>query len=578
MQFDPSLLRLNDIAPVKVTFVGASGTGRHMVGFYTVDGKDIRDVRMLFDDVGAPALIPYVSSVFLGNRLSGKVPVFFLIENGRDLNASEPWFADAASAHNGKWRFLTAGDSDAAYPALEKGQIVWKNERGDTLSAASEASLDNKEIVLVWQANDGGIHPVRGCIYHSVGYGLYPDFNPDGERHALLIPDPSERATLRLLMTGRDAQIMTGTPTAEFQLHLGERNYSALVRNRTGILSELSAETEMTGMTVEIPPDFDDTPDIDGYENVSVVTVGGQSVSIERDGSVLRFSGRAKSSLYDALLARVKVKSDAASVAETAVRVTFETAEGPFVKSAKIEIVAETEPAFPNGAATPHETKKIFQSFFTKPEKTPEDLPSFLTEALPVKTLGKTALIIEAFGSVGKQAAEALASKGWHLLLHSSRPGNDLARFAAELQQRFGIKVSYASADLSFEGKAATFISELAQTHGSFNAVVNTLSDEGGRSVENWHFDPRAAMLLAESFVGQVSAGAGGVFIQQIPCGGKNCLDSMTAAALTAFVEHADLSPVRVVGFCGAQRIASTLFYLTDEDCLSGQIIRIASR
>lgn len=577
MQFDPSLLRLNDIAPVKVTFVGASGTGRHMVGFYTVDGKEIHDVRMLFDDVGAPALIPYVSSVFLGNRLNGKTPVFFLIENGRDLNASEPWFADAASAHNGKWRFLTAGDADAAYPALEKGQIVWKNERGETLSAASEASLDNRGIMLVWQANDGRIYPVRGQIYHSIGYGLYPDFNPDGERHALLIPDPSERAALRLLMAGRDAQILTGTPTAEFQLHVGERNFSALVRNRTGILSELSAETELTGMTVEIPPDFDDTPDVDGYENVSVVTVGGESVSIERDGSILRFSGRARSALYDALLARVKIKSDAASVAETAVRVTFETAEGPFVKSAKIEIVAETEAVFPNGVAAPQEAKKIFQSFFTKPEKAPEDLPSFLTENIPVKTLGKTALIIEAFGSAGKQAAEALAFKGWHLILHSSRSGNDLARVAAELQQRFGIKASYASADLSFDGKAASFITELAQTYGSFDAVINTLSDEDGRSVDNWDFDPRTAMLLAESFVGQVQPGMNGVFIQQIPSGGKNCPDAMTAAALTAFVEHARLSPVRVAGFCGTHGIGGTLLYLTEEEALSGQVIRIAS-
>lgn len=578
MQFDPALLRLNDIAPVKVTFVGASGTGRHIVGFYTVDGKDIRDVRVLFDDVGAPALIPYVSSVFLGNRLNGKTPAFFLIENGRDLNASEPWFADASSAHNGKWRFWTAGDDEAAYPALEKGQIVWKNERGETLSAASEAALDNREIVLVWQANDGRIYPVRGRVYHSIGYGLYPEFNPDPERHALLIPDPSERATLRLLMAGKDAQILTGTPTAEFQLHLGERNFSALVRNRTGILSELSAKTEMTGMTVEIPSEFDDKPDVDGYENVSAVTVGGESVSIERDGSVLRFSGQAKSALYDALLARVKIKSDAASVAETTVKVTFETSEGPFVKSAKIEIVAESEAVFPNGAAAPQEAKKIFQSFFTRPEKATEDLPSFLTESLPVKTLGKTALIIESFGSVGKQAAEALASKGWHLLLHSSRSGNDLARFAGELQQRFGIKAAYASADLSFEGKAESFIPELVQTHGAFNAVINTLSDEGGRSVENWDFDPRIAMVLAESFVACLQQGTTGVFVQHIPSGGKNCPDAMATAALTTFVEKADLSPVRVVGFCGARDLAGTLFYLTDEESISGQVIRIAPR
>ena len=578
MQFDASLLRLNDIAPVKVTFVGASGTGRHMVGFYTVDGKDIRDVRMLFDDVGAPALIPYVSSVFLGNRLSGKIPVFFLIENGRDLNVSEPWFADASSSRNGMWRFLAASDDETACPALEKGQIVWKNDRGETLSAASEASLDNKGIVLIWQANDGRIHPVHGRVYHSIGYGLYPAFNPDEERHALLIPDPSERAALRLLLAGRDAQALTETPAAEFQLHVGERNFSALVRNRTGILSGLSAGAELAGMTVEIPPDFDDTPDVDGFENVSVVTVGEESVSIKRDGSLLLFSGRAKAALYDALLARVKIKSDAASVAETAVRVTFETPEGSFVKSAKIEIVAEAEAVFPNGAAAPQETKKIFQTFFTKPEKISEDLPAFLTESLPVKTLGKTALIIEAFGSVGKQAAEALASKGWHLLLHSSRSGNDLARFAGELQQRFGIKAAYASADLSFDGKAESFIPELVQTHGAFNAVINTLSDEGGRSVENWDFDPRIAMVLAESFVACLQQGTTGVFVQHIPSGGKNCPDAMATAALTTFVEKADLSPVRVVGFCGARDLAGTLFYLTDEESISGQVIRIASR
>ena len=76
-RFSACDLKLGDVFPVKATFLNANGQGRHIVGFFADQNGQAQDIRILFPDVCSETLRANVSSVFLGNRLSGKTPFFF---------------------------------------------------------------------------------------------------------------------------------------------------------------------------------------------------------------------------------------------------------------------------------------------------------------------------------------------------------------------------------------------------------------------------------------------------------------------------------------------------------------------
>ena len=151
---DASILRIRDAVPVKATFLETASDG-HFFGFCTLEDGKLTEARTLFANVGASALIPNVSSVFLGNRLGGKTPVFFVIENGYELNKGTSWFNDAACGQNGFWKFLKPAESGLV-PALEQGKTVWKNAGGQTVCPAVDATVETVRPVLVWQA---GVFP-----------------------------------------------------------------------------------------------------------------------------------------------------------------------------------------------------------------------------------------------------------------------------------------------------------------------------------------------------------------------------------------------------------------------------------
>lgn len=175
--FDASILRINDDSPVKVTFLKGD-KGAHFIGFYSMADGAFQDTRTLFANTESETLISGVSSVFLGNRLNGKTPVFFIIENGAALNKNSEWFSEASLGQGGIWKFLKPPSAKGAIPVLNQGTIAWQSGE-KTFERAQDADASTKCPVLVWLSNGGGVFLAEGRVFHSAGGGLHTELNPD---------------------------------------------------------------------------------------------------------------------------------------------------------------------------------------------------------------------------------------------------------------------------------------------------------------------------------------------------------------------------------------------------------------
>lgn len=500
-------LKLNDFFPVKATFLKADGQGRHLVGFYAEQNGTAQDVRVLFPDVCPETLRANVSSVFLGSRLSGKKPVFFVVENGYALNSGAPWFDDACAGKNGEWRLVAAPSRADMRPVLHQGGLIWKSA-DDTV----KEPVATGTAVLLWQGNDGTVSKIKGKL----------------SKNAALTTIENDKSAVDLNLDGK----------AVFRLQIGEKNFADIMRNRAGVGVDFDGLTQIDALTVEIPADFDDTLTAEAVDGLSVDAAGNR----------LTLKGRAEAAVYERALFGVKIETDAQKPAKCAVKLTFQTPNGTVVKTNEIEIAAnagKVEPELELPASLPAApVGKMF--VFARNMTDKDDLPAFLTQADPVKAIGKTALITGATGQTGRDAASALAARGWDVLLQCKTASADISHLADDLHRKFGIRAAYIRADFTDEAERAGLIATLSETYGTPDAVVNAANVETD-SVQSAFVPVETAVVLARALAERLPKGKTGAFVQIIRA--ADGFNGMLAQnALETFAEKYTIQNVRVCG------------------------------
>ncbi len=605
---DASVLRINDGTPVKVTFLDARTSG-HFVGFYTLDAGSFHDIRTLFANVGPDTLIANVSSVFLGNRLNGKTPVFFVVQDGYALNKDASWFNDAAGGRNGFWKFLKPSEEEGVIPVLEQGEIVWQRLNGETVAVAQEAGVGTHRPILVWQSNEGRIFVLKGNIFHSFGYGLYPELNPD-QRHRFLLFPQEETASVILNFTDTAEQ----KTNMSFSLHIGERNFAALTRNRIiGAVLPLPDMAEpVLSATVEIPDDFEDVLFLEGFEDQQTLPFAGTTFLIESKGSRLSVKGEASLPVYEALLSCVKIRTDASAAAKSPVRVTFQTPKGEIVQSGETEILSEkaqiptllTGVPLPKSSPSTDYTSKFFSekpAIFSAPEEN-DELPSFITQpvsaalpSVPKQTAGgaKTALITGGAHRRGKEIAHALAARGYNVIVHCHTAVAEATHLVEELRQTYHVKTAYFRADFNSYDETADLVDSVSKTYGPIDLLVcqaSAFSSED--TAESWEVNTsvnlRAPLVLMQAFNRCLPKGRTGTVLAVFDQAGQEfnsytlcCLamESLIGLAARAFKDSIKVNAV-VPAYAAndeesERRLIETVCFLAQNSLVSGQILKI---
>lgn len=519
-RFSASDLKLNGSFPVKATFLNADGAGRHIVGFYTEQNGQAQDIRILFPDVCSETLRANVSSVFLGNRLGGRTPVFFVIENGYALNAGTAWFDDACAGRNGVFRLVAAPSKEDRIPVLHQGELMWKNADGTLKEPAATGNA-----VLLWQANDGTVRRIKGRLSCDAVWATV-----DGDK-ACFDVNLGEKAA--------------------FRLHVGEKNYADFVQNRVGTDVDFGGLAQIDALTVEIPADFDDTLYADSVKGLSV----------EAAGNKLTLKGRADAAVYETALFGVKVETDAQKPSECAVKLTFQTPNGTVVKTTEIEIAAkpaETVPDLELPASLPAVSPagKMFV-FSPKPIEKDDELPAFLIQANPVKSAGKTVLVTGATGKIGKETASVLASRGWDVLLQCKTAAADVSHLADDLHRKFGVRTAYIRADFTDEQERAGLVAALSETYGAIDALVNA-ADISVDTLSAALTPVETAVVLAQALSRQLPKGQKGAFVQ-IVRSASDFNGILAQKALETFAEEFQVPNVRLIGVAESENCAETV-------------------
>ncbi len=608
---DASVLRINDGTPVKVTFLESQTCG-HFVGFYTLDAGEFRDVRTLFSNVGPDTLISNVSSVFLGNRLNGKTPVFFVVKNGHTLNKDAVWFNDAAAGRNGFWKFLKPAQEEGLLPALEQGEIVWQRSNGETVEPAQDAGPATNRPVLVWQSNSGRIFVFKGDVFHSFGYGLHPDLSPDQTHRFLLMPQEDNNNVI-LSFFGECGGVTEQKTEISFCLHIGERNFAALTRNR--VVCAVSPLPEITdpviSADIEIPDEFEDTLFIEGFENQKTLPVAGTTFLIESKGNHLIIKGEASLAVYEALISCVKIRTDATAAANCSVKVTFQTAKDEIIKSGETEILSEkaqlpsllTGLNIPKTASQPTEKPsnifaEILPSFSA--EEKDDDLPVFLTQPLPVggaasakqPSVAKTALITGGARKRGKAIAHALAAHGYNVIIHCHTAVAEATHLVEELRQTYHVKTAYIRADFNSFDETADLLDSVSRTYGPVDLLVCQASafsaDENAAGWDmNTSVNLRAPFVLMNAFARCLPKGRGGSFLsvfhqptEEFSSYALSCLamESMIGWAARLFKDKIRINGLAVIDGqydeTVERQIIEAACLLAQTPSVSGQILR----
>lgn len=610
--FDASVLRIGDSTPVKVTFLGAD-TGGHFVGFYTFDNGAFRDIRTVFSNAGPDTLIANVSSVFLGSRLNGKTPVFFVAENGYALNKGADWFNDASAGKNGFWKFLTPPEQENAVPVLEKGEIVWADLETGTSVPAKEARQGTAGPVLVWQTNDGKLFRLKGRLYHSFGFGVYPDLNPDGRRHSVLALE-EETSSAVLNFAGAAAESLMTKPLVSLRLQIGERNFAALVRNRVigGLSLDMDPEQAVSSAVVEIPDEFEDTLYLEGFEDQQMLPVAGTTFQIETKDGRMILKGGASAAVYEAVLSRVKVRTDASAPSKSAVTVTFHTDKGDVIRKGEVEILSETVKdaavlssvtSLPIPVPKPAEKRpRIFEEPAVKTDlNKSDDLPSFLTEplsALAVKpaSLGKTVLVTGGAYSAGKTITQAMAARGYNVIVHCHTAAAEAAHLVEDIRQTYGVKAAYIRADFSVYEETADLIDAVSKTYGAIDVLINNASafvqDDAAGTPEAWARNTavnlQAPFVLSQNFVRALPKAKEGVILNlfenaapgefssyALCCSALKELTLMTARAFAPRVRTNAVAVAKIKEDTYFDEIAQAVCYLIETSLITGQILTL---
>lgn len=603
---DASILRIRDAVPVKATFLETASDG-HFFGFCTLEDGKLTEARTLFANVGASALIPNVSSVFLGNRLGGKTPVFFVIENGYELNKGTSWFNDAACGQNGFWKFLKPAESGLV-PALEQGKTVWKNAGGQTVCPAVDATVETVRPVLVWQANDGRIYTAKGKIYHSCAYGLHPELNPDGARRFVFTTQKESASVLLCFIDGAIPPARQ-KPLMAFRLQAGEGNFQALLRNRiVAFVPMISDDDRVLSASVEIPDEFEDKLEIDGVADMRNVTVGSDSVSVKIDDNRLEIKGKACAALYTALLTRVKIKTDATAPAKSKVVVTVKTETDTIESKGEVDILSEKTAEQPSSsiiAKAAHTPPASISNFSTLPafyaETRSETLPSFLTQtetpavqsAPKPAAFNKTVLITGGARGIGAEIARALAARGCAVIAHCGADVADAVKLVEELRRTGHGKAAYVRADFNSVDETKSLIDDVTRTYGTIDLLVFAASADASDSAiggfdENAAVNLRAPFILTDAYARRMPKGRVGNVLAVF----KNDQTGFSSAALTKAATRdlvalagktlADKIRVNALAVSGYDetargRLVDAVCFLAQNPLVSGQVLELGN-
>lgn len=547
---DASLLRINDGTPVKVTFLETSGKG-HFMGFYTIEGGLFKEIRTLFPDVGVGTLIPNVSSVFLGSRLNGKLPVFFVIENGFELNRDAFWFNDAVNGRNGFWKFLTPPEEDGLLPVLEEGEIVWQRLNGETVSSAREASLQTHNPVLVWQSDAGQVFVVKGKIFHSCGFGLYPQLNPDTRHRFLLMPQEETNSVILNFITD-DSWTSIQRPEISINLQIGQSNFISLTKNRIIdiALPVPDASGSIFSASIEVFQELDSVVVLDCFENQPKVFMAGTDFLIEvPKKGCLFITAQASPSAYEILLSNVKVRTKTSVFAKSKVRVTFKTEKGEILKTGEIDIFPEKNQISPsfsvNSILSSPSCGKMLSDILPSlnASEKQDDFPSFIKQSLPSSSAvpvlksdfgNKTALITGGANRSGKEISYALASRGYNVIVHCHDSVAEAMYLVEELRQTYHIKTAYFRADFNSYEETADLLDAVSRIYGSIDLLVclaNTRSSENNAQgwETNMSVNLRAPFVLVNAFARCLPKGRRGNVI----CVFKEAPDEFSPYALS---------------------------------------------
>ena len=603
---DASVLRLDDGAPVKVTFLSAAGKG-HLIGFYSFSEDGFSDIRTLFPNVGTEALIPKVSSVFLGSRLNGKTPSFFVLENGYGLNKNAEWFQEAASGHGGCWKFLKPASEAELFPALNQGRIVWRRDDGSEAEAAVEADAATVCPVLIWQSNSGRIFVAEGRVFHSAGSGLYPELNPDGQYRFLISPQ-EDGASVRLDFV----DIPTQRKELSFNLHIGERNFKALTDNRVLLGVALPRENiAVSSVIAEISDEFEDTLYLEGLENRKNLTIADTVFSVEGGGTNrLIVTGGASMDAYEPVLSRLKIKTEASAPAESDARLVFKTGTEEIVITGQVDILSDKAQIavkeLPlSKPVVPVSSSERISGFFAdvgvlhRSKESVEDLPSFLTQSadLPVATKtpvnAKTVLITGGASKLGGAIAHVFAANGYNVIVHCHTSVAQATHLVEELQQKYHVKASYFRADFNSYEETADMIPSITKTYGTVDVLVyRSAAFVKEETAQGWDMNMavnlRAPFMLLRSFALSLPKGRNGTIISVFDepphelssyVLATSALSEMLVQAAETYKNKLKVGGLRIVSREADEnvnmKIAETVGFLAESPIVSGQILGI---
>ncbi|MBR1945958.1 MAG: SDR family NAD(P)-dependent oxidoreductase [Alphaproteobacteria bacterium] len=607
--FDASILRINDDSPIKVTFLNANGNG-HFVGFYSISDGVFYDIRTLFANAGADVLIPKVSSVFLGNRLNGRTPVFFVIENGYALNKDFEWFQDAAAGHGGFLKFLKPPSQPEMRPVLNQGKLIWQKEDSSVFEEALPADSGTSKPVLIWQSNSGRVFSVKGKIFHSFGNAHASDLGSDRPHRFSVAPQEDGSSVILDFI-----DVLTQKSELSLNLHIGERNLAALTRNRViGAVSDWpQIQMPILSATVEIPDEFEDTLYLEGFENQKTIPIAGVTFLVEgSDTNRLILTGDASVEIYKELLSCVKIRTAASASAQSDVRIIFNTSKEEIVVVGKTNILSEKAQASSllaglSLAKTVSEGNNAFSTgFFSdiasphyENKNQPDDLPSFLTQpvstpaVVKTQTNGKTVLITGGACKRGNAIAHAFASRGYNVIVHCHTSAAQAVHLTEEIQQKYHVKTAYFRADFNSYEETADLIPSVTKTYGSIDVLVcHAFTFAKDEAAEGWDCNMavnfRAPFVLMRSFAASLPKGREGAIVSVFP-ESPNELSAyaLTCSSLPGLIASAAgvyRNKIKIAGLAVVdspsddsqiRKIAETVCFLAENQVVSGQTLKL---
>ncbi len=124
--------------------------------------------------------------------------------------------------------------------------------------------------------------------------------------------------------------------------------------------------------------------------------------------------------------------------------------------------------------------------------------------ALSTKTLaGKSAIVTGSTSGIGLGIAQAFAGAGMHVMLNGFGDAAEIERTRTELENTFGVKVAYSSADMTKPDEIAGMVAAAGKALGKVDVLVNNAGIQHVEAVETFpiaKWDAIIAINLSAAF------------------------------------------------------------------------------